>query len=324
MHRRSALLLPLLATPALAQTRAFPSRPITIVVPYVPGGPSDILARAVAGPLQAASGQPVVVDNRPGANGSVAGGFVARAEPDGHTLLIGASGPMTVNPHLLPNLPYDTTRDFAPVTLGIVAPNLLAVHPSFPDMGPPDRAAANFVAWLKAHPGELSYGSPGIGASEHLTMELLQLMTGTHANHVPYAGAAAALTDLVAGNYPGTFITFGPALPHVRAGRLRALGVSSAERHPLLPEVAAVAETVPAFEAFSWQSFVAPKATPGPVLDQLNQWIVAALRAPAVDERLRGIGYTVAATSREDCARRFAIDSGRWGEVVRRANLTVR
>jgi len=324
MRRRAALLLPLLATPAIAQTRTFPWRPITVIVPYVPGGPSDILARSITATMLAATGQPYVVENRPGANGSIAGGLVARAEPDGHTLLIGASGPMAVNPHLLPNLPYDTMRDFAPITLGIIAPNLLAVHPSFPDMGPPGQAVGNVIAWMKAHPGELSYGSPGIGASEHLTMELFQLMTGTQANHVPYAGAAAALTDLVAGNFPGTFITFGPAVPHVRAGRLRALGVSSPERHPLLPEVPAVAETVPGFEAFSWQSFVAPKATPEPVLDKLNEWIVAALRAPAVDERLRGIGYNVAASSREDCARRFAVDSERWAGVIQRAHLTVR
>lgn len=324
MRRRSALLLPLLATPAIAQPRTFPWRPITVIVPYVPGGPSDILARSVGQAMQAMTGQPYVVDNRPGANGSVAGQLVARAEPDGHTLLIGASGPMSVNPHLLPNLPYDTFRDFAPITLGIVAPNLLAVHSSFPDMGPAPQAVANFIAWLKAHPGELSYGTPGIGASEHLTTELFQLMTGTQMNHVPYPGAGAAITDLVAGTYKGTFISFGPALPHVQAGRLRALGVSSLDRHRLLPDVPAVAETVPGFEAFSWQSFVAPRATPEPVQAKLNEWLTAALRTPAVDERLQATGYTVAASSREDCARRFETDSWRWAEVVQRAHLTVR
>ncbi|MDB5413811.1 MAG: transporter [Rubritepida sp.] len=326
MRRRSALLLPLLATPAIAQTRpgAFPSRPITVVVPYVPGGPSDILARSVAAPMLAMTGQPFIVENRPGANGSIAGQFVARAEPDGHTLLIGASGPMSVNPNLLPNLPYDTLRDFAPLCLGIIAPNLLAVHQSFADTGPASQGVANFIAWLKAHPGELSYGSPGIGSSEHLTTELFSLMTGTQLNHVPYPGAGAAITDLISGTYQGTFISFGPALPHVQSGRLRALGVSSLERHRLLPDVPAVSETVAGFEAFSWQSFVAPKATPEPVQAKLNELLVTALRMPAVDERLQAIGYTVAASSREECKQRFVADLARWADVIRRANLSIR
>ncbi|SDE11809.1 Bug family tripartite tricarboxylate transporter substrate binding protein [Belnapia rosea] len=314
----SGLALPFLALPRLARAQAvWPNRPVTILVPYVAGGPSDTLARATGGALQAALGQPVVVENRPGGNGAVAAGLAARAAPDGHTLFVGASGILTINPHILRNLSYDPMRDFAPLTIAISAPNMLVANPRFPP-----RDVPGLVAWLKANPNQASYGTSGIGSSEHLTMELFAQRTGTQLTHVPYGGGAAAVTDLVGGTTELSFLNISTVAAQVQAGALRALAVGSLTRHPLFPDVPTVDESgVAGFEGGSWHSFVAPRGTPEPVLEAVHAALVAALRQPETEARLTRIGFTVTATSRDAFATRLERELGEWREVVRSAGI---
>ncbi len=319
MQRRPLLLAAAgLALPRLGRAEApWPGRPVTILVPYVAGGPSDTLARAAGTALQAAIGQPVVVENRPGANGAVAAGLAARAAPDGHTLFVAASGILTINPHLMPNLPYDPVRDFAPLTLAISAPNLLVANPRLPP-----RDVPSLVAWLKANPNGASYGTSGIGSSEHLTMELFAQRTGTRLTHVPYGGGAAAVTDLIAGTTELSFLNISTVAPHVQSGALRALAVGGLARHPLLPEVPTVDESgVPGFEGGSWHGIVAPRATPEPVLEAVQAALVAALRQPETEARLTRIGFSVVAGGREEFAARIGRELGAWREVIRRAGI---
>ncbi|WP_043359627.1 tripartite tricarboxylate transporter substrate binding protein [Belnapia sp. F-4-1] len=319
MQRRPLLLAAAgLALPHLARAQAgWASRPVTILVPYVAGGPSDTLARATGAALQAAIGQPVVVENRPGANGAVAAALAARAAPDGHTLFIAASGILTINPHLMPNLPYDPVRDFAPLTVAISAPNLLVANPRFPP-----RDVPGLVAWLKANPNGASYGTSGIGSSEHLTMELFAQRTGTRLTHVPYGGGAAAVTDLIAGTTELSFLNISTVAPHVQSGALRALAVGSLARHPLFPELPTVDEGgVPGFEGGSWHSFVAPRATQEPVLEAVHAALVAALRQRETEARLTRIGFSVVAGSRAEFAARIERELGEWQRVIQAAGI---
>ncbi len=318
MHRRPLLTAALLgiAGRAVAQPAPWPSRPLTVLVPYVAGGPSDILARAVATPLGAALGQPVVVENRPGGNGAVAAQVAARAAPDGHTLFLAASGILTINPHVMARLPYDPTRDFAPLTVAIAAPNLLVAHPGFPP-----RTVAELIDWLKANPNRASYGTSGIGSSEHLTMELFAQATGTQLTHVPYSGSAAAVTDLVAGVTQLSFLNIATVAQQVQGGSLRAVAVGALRHHPLLPEVPTVADTLPGFEGGSWHSFVAPAATPEPVLTRIHAALTECLRLPEVEARLTRIGFSVVASSRAEMAARVAAELARWKDVVRAAGI---
>ncbi|MBX6743379.1 MAG: tripartite tricarboxylate transporter substrate binding protein [Acetobacteraceae bacterium] len=320
--RRALMLLAAclaLAAPAAAQSGprpAWPTRPVTILVPYVAGGPSDILSRALAQVLQPAIGQPVVVENRPGANGAVAAGLAAHAAPDGHTLIIAASGILTINPHLMRNLAYDPVRDFEPITLAISAPNLLVTNPGFAP-----RTVPALIAWLQAHPGEASYGSSGIGSSEHMLMELFAQRTGTRLTHVPYGGGAAAVPDLIAGRIQLAFLNLATVLPQVRSGELRAVAVSSLTPSPLLPEVPTVAATLPGLQGGSWHGFLGPKGMPEPLLDRIHAALVAALRTPEVAERLTRIGFTVEAGSRTEFAARISQELAGWKQVVRAAGL---
>lgn len=319
MRRRLlATCLGLAAVPRLAKTQPlWPSRPVTILVPYVTGGPSDTLARAVAAVLPPAIGQPVVVESRPGANGAVAASMAARAAPDGHTLFVGASGIMTINPHLMRNLPYDPMRDFAPLTIAISAPNVLVANPAFAP-----RDVAGLIAWLKANPNKASYGTSGIGSSEHLTMELFAQRTGTTLTHVPYGGSAAAVTDLIAGTTELSFLNISTVSAHIQAGSLRAIAVGSLARHPLFPALPTVDESgVPGFEGGSWHSFVAPRATPEPVLAAIHAALVTALRLPETEARLTRIGFSVVATGRDEFAARLERELGEWRQVVQAAGI---
>ena len=318
MHRRPLLTAALLgiAGRAHGQTAPWPSRPLTLLVPSVAGGPSVVLARAVAGPLGAAIGQGVVVENRPGGNGAVAAQAALRAPADGHTLFIAASGILTVNPHVMAHLPYDPVRDFAPLTIAIAAPNLLVAHPSFPP-----NTVAETIEWLKANPARASYGTSGIGSAEHLTMELFAQRTGTQVTHVPYGGGAAAMTDMMAGTTLFSFLNIATVTTQVQAGALKGIAVSGLQRHPLFPAVPTVAETLPGFEGGSWHSFVAPAATPEPVLARLNAALVQCLRLPEVTARLTGIGFSVVAGSRAEMAARVTTELARWNDVVRAAGI---
>jgi tripartite-type tricarboxylate transporter receptor subunit TctC len=258
----------------------------------------------------------MVVENRPGGNGAVAAQATARAAPDGHTLFIAASGVLTINPHVMPRLPYDPLHDFAPLTLAISAPNLLVAHPAFPP-----RTVPELIEWLKAHPDQASYGSSGIGSSEHLTMELFAQRSGTRLTHVPYGGGAAATTDLVAGTIPLAFLNIATVAPQVQAGALRAIALAGLERHPMLPDVPLVADTLPGFEGSSWHGIVAPQGLPDPLAERIHAALVAALRAPEVTERLTLMGFAVVASSRAAMAERIATEFARWREVVRAAGI---
>ena len=323
MHRRRPLVLAGLGLallphggPGRAQD-GWPSRPVTILVPFVAGGPSDIVARAIALRLQQGIGQPVVAENRPGANGEVAGRLLARAAPDGHTLMVGSIGVYAINAALRPNLGYDPVRDFAPVTLAVTTPNVLVLNPE----RVPVRDLPGMIAWLRANPGA-AYSTSGVGSSDQLTMELFKQLTGTEATHVPYAGGAAAATDLIAGNVQLSFQNLGTVAGHIAGGRLRPIIVTGAGRHPLLPEVPTAVESgLRDFTVTSWQAVMAPAEAAPPLRDRIHREVVAALRHPETAERLAGIGFTVVANAPEEYAAFQREEIARWRQVVQTAGI---
>jgi tripartite-type tricarboxylate transporter receptor subunit TctC len=296
----------------------WPTRPVSLVVPYVPGGPSDLLARALSAPLQAATGQSVVVENRTGANGIVAAQYVTRQAPDGHTLFVAASGLMTVTPLITARVPFDPVQDFTHLTVAISAPNLLVVHPSMPVSTLPE-----LIAWLKGNPNRASYGSSGIGSSEHLGMELFKLRTETQATHVPYPGGGAAVTDLVAGTLQLSMLNIATVAPHVAGGRLRAVAVGGPTRHALLPNVPTFAEAgLPGFNSGSWHSLVAPAGMPPALAARVQATLQEALRAPEVATRLAATGFAVEATDGATLKALVETELARWRDVVRAAGIS--
>ena len=317
MHRRTALAL-IAATP-LARARAqpaWPNRPISILVPFVAGGPSDTVARIIGQRMQA--GQPVVVENRPGANGEVAARVLARAAPDGHTLMVGSIGVFAINAALRPNLGYDPVKDFAPVTLAVTTPNVLVVNPQ----KVPANDLAGLIAWLRANRGRTSYSTSGVGSSDHLTMELFKIETGTDPTHVPYAGGAAAATDLIAGNVELSFQNLGTVAAHIQAGRLKAIAITSRERHPILPEVpTAIEGGLADFVVTSWQAMMAPAGTPAPLLARIGAAAVEALKHPESAQRLEQIGFTVVAGTPEEYGAFQRAEIARWRRVVQTAGI---
>jgi tripartite-type tricarboxylate transporter receptor subunit TctC len=322
MNRRQLALsgLGLALLPRLGRAQgaeAWPNRPVTILVPFVAGGPSDIVARAIAMRMQQSLGQPVVAENRPGANGEVAARQLARSAPDGHTLMVGSIGVYAINAALRPNLGYDPVRDFTPVTLAVTTPNVLVVNPQ----KVPVHDLKGMVEWLKANPGA-SYSTSGVGSSDHLTMELFKQLTGTDATHVPYAGGAAAATDLIAGNVQLSFQNLGTVAGHIQGGRLRPIMVTSAERHPILPEVPTAGESgLRDFVVTSWQALMAPTKLPAPLLERVHAQAVAALRHPETVQRLGQIGFTVVADSPDSYAAFQREDIARWRRVVETAGI---
>ena len=308
-----AALLPGLA----ARAQGFPTRPVTVLVPFVAGGPSDIVARAIALKLGQTLSQPVVAENRPGANGAVAARLLQRAAPDGHTLLVGSIGVFAINQALRPDIGYDALTDFEPLMLAVTTPNVLAVHPSVPA-----KTVAELVTWLKANPGKMSYSTSGVGSSDHLTMELFKLRTGTDIIHAPYQGGAAAATDLIAGNVQVTFQNMPTVSGHIQGGRIRALAITAEQRHPTLPDVPTMKETgIDDFVVTSWQAANAPKGTPEPILEKLNAEMVKAMRAPDVSQRMEQIGFTVEAGTREAYRAFQRAEVARWKQVIDQAGI---
>lgn len=305
-----------LATPALAQK--FPDRPITIVVPYGPGGTNDIVAREVAQKMQEQFGQPVVVENKPGANGALGTGFVARSKPDGYTILIAPSSVLAINEWLYKDLPYNVEKDFQPLSLAGTTPNILVVHPSVPANN-----IAEFIALAKSKPGSIAYASMGAGSTGHLNGELFRALTGADIKHIPYKGSGPALNDLLAGQVQAMFDNLSTALTHVKAGKLKGLGVTSLERSAMAPEIPTIASSVKGFDATSWFGFLAPKATPKPVIDQFSAAIIKALNAPDVRERLVKGGLTMVANKPEEFAAFIRAEKVKWGDVVKKANVKI-
>lgn len=308
-----------LAVPALAQA-TWPTRPVTLLVPFAPGGASDIAARAFSSRLAERSGQPVVVENRPGANGQLAARLLARATPDGHTMMVGSIGVFALNAVLYRNPGYDPLVDFTPVTLAVTTPNVLVVNPEVA----PVRNLAELLVWMKSRPGKVFHATSGVGSSPHLTMELFTQKTGTEATHVPSRGGATAVMDQLAGTVQVSFQGLGSIIGPVREGRLRALMVTAARRSPLLPEVPTAAEAgLPDFEVSSWQAVMAPAATPAALRERIAAEITAILRDPAVAEALQAGGYTVAGGTPAEYAAFQRAEIARWRRVAQAAAIVL-
>ncbi len=310
LSRRALLAAPsAFAMPALAQS--FPSRPLRLVVPFAAGGSADASARMLADPLGAVLGQPVVVDNRPGGGATVGALFVARAAADGHTLLYGTPGPQIINPHLMRSLPYDPVRDLAPVSGYKRAPNLLAVHAPLPAQD-----VAGLIALAKAQPGRLTFASSGIGSSSHLAGEMLKFMAQIDITHVPYRGTGPATTDLIAGTVSMALDTLSILLPPARAGSLRALAVTTPQRSALAPDLPALAETLPGFDAAPFNYIAAPAGTSAPIVARLNAAIVGILNDPAYRARMEALGEEATPSTPEELAAAIAAESARWKQVI--------
>jgi len=310
-RRRLALALCLVLPACLALAQS--DKPVRFVVGFTPGGPSDILARALAAKVGETRGQPVVVENRPGAGGNLAAEVVAKSAPDGNTWLLGNNSILATNAALYSHLPFDPVKDFAPVALVGIQPNMLVVHPSVPA-----QSVAELIAFAKQHPGKLNYASTGAGVASHLSAELFKSMTGIDMVHVPYKGAQPALTDLIAGQCQVMFATTASAIPYVKAGRLRALAVTSAQRSPSLPGLPTVAEAgVPGFESTTWHGVVVPAGTPPAIVERLNHDINAALREAELRKRLDALGVEVAGGTPQQFAAYIATEIPKWTKIVR-------
>ena len=317
-----APLLVLLATSnlaaAYAQERWQPQRPIRLIVPYGPGGSSDVIARALAVEMGQNLGQTVFVDNKAGGQGTIAMQEAARATPDGYTVVLGHVGTLAVNPAMMRKLPYDPLKDFVPVALLTRVPMLFAVGPANPST-----TLAQFVAGTKATPGKLNYGSAGNGSAGHLAFEMLKLAAGMDVTHVPYKGTGAQMTDLLAGNIDAAAAGLPGFLPHVKAGKLRILAVGAAQRLPAIPEVPTVAESgYPGFESSQWFGLLVPAKTPAAVVERLHAEAIKALQSPSVRRRMEEDSSTPSPMGPRDFAAFIAAEQKRWGEVVRHAHLT--
>ena len=314
--RRAAIAGALLPFAARAQAPEWPSRPVRFIVPYPPGGPTDIMGRIVAQAVQGPLGQPIVVENRAGANGLIGSEQAARATPDGSTFLVNASAHVIV-PHLTPNMPIDVLADFAPVTSIAAVPLWLVVNPALPV-----RSVAEFIAYARASPGRIAYASSSQGGAPHLAGELFKLMTGTDLVHVPYRGSGPAGQDLIAGTVQAMFDSVPASAGAVRDGRLRALGVTTRNRIAPFPDLPTIAEAgVPGYEISTWYGIWAPARTPPAIIARLQQAVAAAARNPETRARFDALGAEPVADSPEDYARFVRAEYDRWGKLVRDARI---
>ena len=315
LARRAAVVLAfasaLLAAPASAEEWA-PSRSVRIIVPIV-GGTNDIVARLVAPELQKVFGQAVVVENKGGAGGNIGADLVAKSPPDGYTLLVGYNGPIAINTTLFANLPYDPLKDLTPITLAVTAPQFLALHPSVPV-----KSFAEFVAYAKANPGRLSYASVSIGSASHLTMEMLKLAEHIDIVHIPYKGSSPAVVDLIGGQVNAAFLVPGNILEFVKDGRARAIASTGQRRFDATPDVPTMIELgYPDFVALTWIGFLAPGATPRPIIDRYNKEIVRILHMPEVRAKLDQMQMDLVAGTPEQFSQFIRSEIPRWGKVIR-------
>ena len=311
MKTRYVVLLLAIALPVAGQS--YPSKPIRFVVAFPPGGGTDIIARTIGTRLGERFGQQVIIDNRPGAGGNIGTDIVAKAPPDGYTILMGSVGPLAINASLMGKLAFDPLRDFAPVTLCDAVPNMLVLNPAVAA-----GSVKELIAFAKARPGEINYASSGLGTPAQLAGALFNSMAGVKLVHIPYKGGVLALTEVMAGRVQLMFSTMPPALPHVKAGKLKALAVTSVQRSPAMPELPTVAEAaLPGFEAITWHGVVAPAGTPGTIVARLNTEIVGILRVPEVKERLAAQGAEAASTTPAQFAAYIRTEAVKWAKVVR-------
>jgi tripartite-type tricarboxylate transporter receptor subunit TctC len=302
---------------ALAQAQDYPSRPIRIVVPYPPGGSADLVPRAVAEKLQTMWGQPVVIENRPGAGGNIGAESVYRAEPDGYTLMGTPPGPLVVNQNLYRQLAFEPAK-FVPVSIVAEIPNVLLVNPRLPVY-----RVKELVDYAKANPDKLNYGSQGSGSTSHLTAELFKSAAGVRLIHVPYKGSAPAMAALIAGEVDLMFDNLGVTLPQVKAGKLRALAVCSDNRVASLPGVPAISEALPGFVSATWVGVVAPPGTPAPVAEKLSAAIDSAIRSPDVASRLAALSAEPVGGTPARMATFLRLEEARWKQVIEAANVKV-
>ena len=312
-----ARLLPcLLFVAATAQAQIYPAKPVRVVVPFPPGGPTDVVARGIAQKMAEGLGQTVVIENRGGAGGALGTEFVAKSAGDGYTLLMGTIGGLAVAMSLLPNRGYDTLRDFAPITQAVNVTNILVTHPSVPA-----NSVKDLLEIARARPGQLNYASSGNGTVTHLAGELLKLMGKVNIVHVPYKGGAPALTALVSGETDMSYENSLIILPQIKAGKVKALAVTTAKRSPLLPELPTIGETLPGYSASGWYGLVAPAATPKDALLKINAAAIKALRAPEVVERLSSQGAEPVGNSAEEWGSFIRSEIETWAKVVKAANM---
>jgi tripartite-type tricarboxylate transporter receptor subunit TctC len=309
--RLGVLALLMAAAAGAAAADNYPTKPIRLLNPLAAGGPTDILARMVAQPLSESLGKTIVVDNRPGASGNIAAEMAAKAPPDGYTLFIAGSGNFAINPSLFSKIPYDPVRDFAPIALLATAPYLLAVHPSVQAT-----SVKELIALAKAKPGALNYGAV-TGNGAHLAMELFNTAAGIKMVHIPYKGAVLATNDVLSGAIQATMASTPGAMPHVKMGKLRALGISSAKRATGLPDLPTLAETLPGFEATVWYGIAAPTGTPRPIIQRLNSEIAAVVKNPALRERLIAADYEPAVGTPEEFGAFIKTEIVKWGRAVK-------
>jgi tripartite-type tricarboxylate transporter receptor subunit TctC len=304
------------AASRFAIAESYPARPVRVLVPFTPGGPTDVFARLIAQKLSEKEGRQFYVENVSGAGGNIGTGRAAQAAPDGYTILVNGAN-LVVNPSLYPHVPYDPAKDFDPVTIAVSAPAVLTVNPSLPA-----QTVKELVDLIKANPGKYSFASPGTGTPPHLVGELFRLSLGLDLVHVPFSGGGVAISSAVAGHTPISFGSMAPAVPLVKEGKLRALAVSSKKRSQALPDTPTMAEAgYPEVEGESWFTVVVPAGTPKDIIALLHREIVAAMAQPDMQERLATLGYEVVASTPEEAAARFKTELSRWGKVIREAGI---
>ena len=313
----AALAFGLMAATA-AQAQPWPSKPVTLVVPFPPGGSTDLIARTLAPKLQEKLGGTFIVENKAGATGTVGGGQVKRAAPDGYTLFVSSLGPFVIAPHLIKNVPYDALKDFDYISVAVHAPNVLVVPANSPH-----KTLADVIAFHKANPGKMSFASAGNGSSDHLTAELFWQETKTSGLHVPYKGGAPAMADLLGGQVDATFMNINTGLPNIKGGKLRALAITSARRSPLLPDVPTLEESgIKGVTVYSWQAVAAPKGLPADIKTKLHEAIVAALNDPAVKPKLLDLGFEIVGSTPEQFTAFQATEFARWKKVIETGKIT--
>ena len=317
MRIRLAVALLALATgPALAQT--WPAKPVRWISPFAPGGGADITSRAIGLKLSEYWGQQVVIDNRGGAGGNIGTELAAKSPPDGYTILLGTVGAMAVNPSLFSKLPFDPVKDFVAVTQAAEALNALVVHPSLPV-----KNVKEFIALAKRRPGELHYGSSGQGAADHLSGELFDRLTGTKMVHVPYKGGAPAMLDLMAGNVQLIFATIATSAGNIKAGKIRALGLTGKTKYELMPELPLISQTVPGFEAVNWYGVFLPAGTPKPVVDKVHADVLRALQHPDTKKRMLDSGIVAVWSTPEQFLAFQKAEIQKWAKVIKDANIRI-
>jgi len=319
MHTPVSSLLLGLALMGGAQAAPFPSKAINAVVPFPSGGSTDAIAHAIGPKISATLGQPWVVDNRPGATGAIGAGYVKRAAPDGHTLMVASIAVYSVNPLLQKRLPYDPSKDFDLLTVAGQAPNVLVTNGTVPA-----NTVGDFIAYLKKHPGKVTFATSGAGSSDHLTAALFWQKTGTSGLHVPYKGGAPAITDLLGGHANVSFQNINVVLGHIKSGKLRALAVTGANRSAALPNVPTLAESgVKDVDVYSWQAIAAPKGLPKDVKARLHTTIVNTLRDPQIKDKLSEQGFEIVASSPEQFAKFQAQELARWRDVITNGKIEI-